>query len=319
MSHSSHVPSLLKYVLFPAFLCLYIPHVFAQSNGPAIVAGPNVRVSTDRPDRYHGETAWAAHPSNPQLLIGGSMIYDPSRTEDHSVVYVSTDGGATWHATLETGAGQSVDPSYAMSRTGGAYFLHDSDGNGYCEFYRSNDGGLTWSAPIRLNLLDRSWLAVDNTGGRYDGRIYIVGAVQDANKTQAVVLYYSSDGGITFTGPVGATGLGGDPSNPVVLSDGTVVLNSILSGESGRLLATRSTDGGAHLSPAIEVAHWTNTLSLGGSQITAIQPSCPCWRLIPRVAPVAIASMQCGPTVVREGPKSTSRRPPIGDSPGAQR
>jgi hypothetical protein len=85
---------------------------------------------------------------------------------------------------------------------------------------RSRDGGRTWGPTTALNdYYDRPFLAVDGTGGKYQGRLYCL-----THKG----LLVSADAGKSF-GPLrswprrpgyAAYGSG----NPVVLSDGTLVL-----------------------------------------------------------------------------------------------
>ena len=55
---------------------------------------PNVLVSEDHPERFHAETWFCAHPTNPKRLPDGSMAYDKDISD--SLAYVSLDGGQTW-------------------------------------------------------------------------------------------------------------------------------------------------------------------------------------------------------------------------------
>jgi hypothetical protein len=124
-------------------------------------------------------------------------------------VYSSQDGGRHWLTqTLDQGGlgklsvrspvGNSPEFSDAFNivntdadsvwdRHGNAYFesgdIHGlyHGGNEVETVWRSSDGAVTWgpnrgytavNATQEHNELDRPWLAVDNSGGRYDGRLY---------------------------------------------------------------------------------------------------------------------------------------------------
>src|SRR5688500_10609978 len=70
---------------------------FAVRADPAtparIVAGPDVLVSNDT-EFPHVESMMAAHPTDPRRLVAGSMVLSGGDTG--TVLYSSTDGGATW-------------------------------------------------------------------------------------------------------------------------------------------------------------------------------------------------------------------------------
>src|SRR5207253_2192388 len=72
--------------------------------------------------------------------------------------------------------------------------------------HRSEDGGITWQKPTLVPMADYEHLIVDQTTGRYAGRIYLAGEVAKNPETQErisqVALWRSEDGGRSFIGPV---------------------------------------------------------------------------------------------------------------------
>ena len=134
--------------------------------------------------------------------------------------------------------------------------------------YRSLDNGKNWTRPVVPPLAppnglrtvaywphandfsivhDKDYVAVDNSGGPHDGRVYVTWTLFqfDSNGNQlssSIVMAYSDDNGDTFSSPLEISGSSaslcpvpspGGPANacnndqfssPVVLSDGTLVV-----------------------------------------------------------------------------------------------
>jgi hypothetical protein len=273
-----------------AIACLGVAAGPAAGGGRGeLRVGPNVQVSTDRAGVPHAEVILAADPADSRRLLAGSMLrYEAG--EDQCVGYLSADGGKTWKAVLDPGgqpetrgAKRAADPAVAFGRGGVAYFLmlaaEARREHHHAVVYRSADGGLTWGEPTHVHPsthLDRPYIAVDHTGGAYHGRVYCNAVVvtdslagtggtsADGLPQTGVGLFYSADGGRTFSEPVPqrvrmanlphtAQGAGG----AAVLSDGTVVtLYDVAAdwrrrADSPHLLAVeRSVDGGQSFEPA---------------------------------------------------------------------
>ncbi len=226
----------------------------AAGGGEARV-GPNVHVSRGRADVPHWEVILAADPADPNRLLAGSMLRYESG-EDQCVGYLSTDGGKTWEAVLDPGgraetrgARRAADPAVAFGPGGAAYYaMLAAEGrleHHHTVVHRSADGGRTWGEPVHVHRptwMDRPYVTADHTGGAYHGRVYCNAVVitdslpgtggtsADGAPQTGLGLFFSADGGRTFSEPVlqrvrmtnhphalRATG------NAVVLSDGTVV------------------------------------------------------------------------------------------------
>ena len=103
-------------------------------------APDNVMIYSGETDAYQPcEPSIAISPSNPDILVAGSVLDN---------VHRSTDGGWTWKTeTLTSRFGVFGDPCVVASPKGDFYYLH-----------LSNPDGLAWSSEA---LLDR---IVDSTG-----------------------------------------------------------------------------------------------------------------------------------------------------------
>ena len=141
---------------------------------------------------------------------------------------------------------------------------------------RSSDG-LHWSAPVTAArkpngpngiMFDKEWIVCDNgAASPFRGRCYL--SYSDIENLR-LSTQHSTDGGATWSGPVGSpdgTGRGGIEDaftapgpQPLVLANGVVVVPLY---DGGRLVAVRSTDGGASFSPAITIAPSSFARSMG--------------------------------------------------------
>jgi len=264
-----------------------------RAGGAEVVVGPNVHVSRERAEVPHREVILAADPSHPGRLLAGSMIAYKGELLPPSVAYASEDDGKTWRLSLDRKSAEdrslSGDPAVAFGPDGTAYFATLARRG----LFRSRDGGRTWEPPTAVDpeaSLDREFLAVDGTGGRFRGRLYwscanLIRPIGPGPGTTGIALYASGDGGLTFDRPalrvadlplyVGGIG------NGVVLSDGTfVVLYNLMEppsragaavGPNARLGVGRSTDGGRTFEREMpEIDSWTRGDHRAGAGCLAV-------------------------------------------------
>jgi hypothetical protein len=203
---------------------------------PRIVVGPNMLVSRDG-DVPHVELIVAANPKNAKNLVGGAITYIRTGGGTACRAYATTDGGATWSPSefaqqVEWGG---ADPYVAFTPQGtaifaGLAFVKDEKNRtrGGLHVYRSEDGGVTWQKPSDLGYsYDHEQITVDQTKGRYSGRIYI-GVLYGPYPEYTVGVFRSEDDGRTWTGPVDAASGGGklgiNDIQPLVFSDGVLAM-----------------------------------------------------------------------------------------------
>jgi hypothetical protein len=255
----------------------------AAVGGQEIHVGPNVHVSRAHADRAHYEIHLATDPRSHRHLVGGTMIWTPATSRYSVAAYTSTDGGATWDRTIEADlTSYANDPALAFAPDGTAllsYFGDAEPGRTQMFLHRSLDAGLTWQEPSTIYLMDRQWVTVDHTGGKYHGRVYIHGTrgarrLDGGSGVSGVSVIRSLDGGITF-GPQVLLATSGSGyvlgmGNGAVLSDGTFLAvfgerldgSAIAAGEpipraaNAKLKVVSSNDGGERFSPASVVDDW---------------------------------------------------------------
>jgi len=160
--------------------------------------------------------------------IGDGMI--------DTAVYTSADGGRTWTGGRldQGGLGAVADPApaslgfspefndllnvnnsdadvawdghgYAYYESGDIHGIHHG-GDEVATVWRSRDGGQTWgtgstavSAAAERNELDRPWFAIDRSGGRRDGNVYMTFETSPfVDDPPMVFVKRSADGGRTW-------------------------------------------------------------------------------------------------------------------------
>jgi hypothetical protein len=247
-----------------------------------ITVGPNVQVSDARSDVTHNEVWLGADPTDARRLIACSIMH-PSATTEMTGAYISFDRGMTWAPAVTTQAERySADPACVFGSNGTAYFAGLSRGR--LALWYSSDAGKTWQkgkAPAGY-VFDREFIAVDTTGGKYNGRVYVTATTLGQGlgenvAPRAISLLRSIDGGRTYERPIHrfASDLNSVflPGNAVVLSDGTLAMifaeleldkmkteSEQAYRQNGKIRVITSADGGETLSQAVEVSNlYANT------------------------------------------------------------
>ena len=242
----------------PIALVLAASPVLAQH----IAVGRNVQVSSAHENDTHYEVLVAADPNNASRLVVGSFRYPAGTMESGTVVYASRDGGKTWQPTLKGDVlANTSDPAPAYGPDGTAYYTASSLGPAGTPrearkmlLFRSSDGGMAWEGPTQFTYSDRQYITVDATGGKYHGRLYVNGNNRVPYGISDFVVFRSLDKGTTWQGPGTREGFGkhsaGMMGNAVIASDGTLIG---LFEEKDNLRAITSVDGGASLTPAVDI------------------------------------------------------------------
>src|SRR2546426_994222 len=172
----------------------------------------------------------AADPSNAAHLVAGvAVITKPDVSERSCAALTSFDGGRTW-TRHDFPANECLDPWVVLRPDGSAVLALISRSE--LLVFRSSDGGITWSdRPISFGgHHDHGTLTIDTTRGSFGGSVYVVSQqiVRDTGDLGrfAAFVARSTDAGATFGEPtrVIVNNLQMNPMNPVVLSDGTLMV-----------------------------------------------------------------------------------------------
>ena len=229
-----------------------------QGQRPSVVVGSPVQVSAARATDTHYEVVAAADPTNARHLLAASLLYPDTGASWASVVYRSTDGGATWRPALEGAPlDRTGDPALAFGPDGSAYYVASripASGDRTLVTFRATPRAGAWQPATSLTYMDRQYVVVDETHGPRRGTVYVNGNNRVPRTVSDFVVHRSADGGATWTGPGTRADFGSATAtvmgNAVVLADGTLV-GVYVRGERGAggstLRAIRSTDGGSTL------------------------------------------------------------------------
>lgn len=239
----------------------------------------------------------AMHPTNPDVI---AISYMEAATQDYPVFY-TTDGGTTWTQSSFSPAAelQNQYPGDFVLGGGDPILAYDEDGTLYMTwiyahgaitglqgsmFYAySTDGGVNFTVPaiadhlvfggdmLASDLLDRQWMMVDNSGGTYDGNLYMscvyFGGAFGAPAGELVLYKTPSDNGLSsnYTVAVPATGSDATQFGNVAVSDidGSVHVACMkFDGQSGAgsVVYTKSVDGAQTFATPTTIAAATTAL-----------------------------------------------------------
>lgn len=218
--------------------CLLLATASAPAGGQDITVGENVRVSGERPDQPHYELHLAAHPTDPDVLLGAGMAWRAEENKYDVVAYRSADGGASWEESLAVDrTSSSMDPALAFGPGDRAYLVEfgsDADDGSEMLLHRSADGGTSWLEPTEITGMDRPFVSVGPAGTDHAGRVFVHGTEGtqpldgDGTYASGVGVLRSTDHGATLaprvnlhsTGENYVLGMG----NSVVLPDGSLAI-----------------------------------------------------------------------------------------------
>jgi hypothetical protein len=253
-----------------------LQHVTGSANElVSSVSSDDVQVSTS--PLPQNEPSVALNPANPQHLVAGAN--DQLATRDSLAVYTSPDGGLTWTNGLIPMTGnlagflEASDPAVSFTQNGTLYYSgvafnvnvrFNTAVDGTIFVSKSTDGGSTFpvstivasgSNKIGGTFNDKPYLAVDDTTGRFAGRVYVSWTRFTSLTTSDIMVAYSSDGGRSFSTyprPV-SDSLLNQGSLPVIGPDGALymVWNDL---SNSLIMEARSNDGGVSFSSPFVVS-----------------------------------------------------------------
>jgi len=233
-------------------------------------------------------------PGNPGLVVSGWNDY----CSDWMGLGFSTDGGQSWTNSLVPGypadtstegmrspeyirTNNASDPLGAFDTHGHFYFgaisyngnagpktnadvwvaRYDVTGEAYPLDYRRTTrvGKGTPSANFLGKFLDKPMLEVDRTGGRYDGNVYMCFTKFPGNGQSTIYFSASSDGGRSFSRPIGISGRNAAQGCDIAVEhDGDVFVSwrdfeTSSSKKNFGVSAVRSSNAGATFSKPVKV------------------------------------------------------------------
>ena len=241
--------------------------VAAKAGGPSITLGANVDASNEPGPQ--SETSIAISPANTRNVVGGAneIFRLPMRA------YYSSDQGASYGGVdlplpppiAKNGFDFGSDPGIAWDAFGRVYYSYIvvffGAGGGIngteLAVARSSDGGRTWTSTYfnpnggEGAFNDKPMITVDdNARSTHFGTVYVAWDNNNGNSNahNNVLVSRSTDGGVTFSVPVVASG---NPSGPqgVIAADPYVTPNGTLhvawkDADNNRIAESASADGG---------------------------------------------------------------------------
>jgi hypothetical protein len=189
----------------------YLPHFFVFlfvvcTFGLAQADVPDMMINTDGTSQIHNEEQIWVSPIDSTVVM---IVWRDFRLGYRRVgLGVSYDEGQTWVDSLLSGGIYTYysDPAISGDRWGTFYPLtmnYFGYGNSDFAVWKTTDNGASWSGPYyALNnpgtgyLEDKEFLAIDRTGGTYDGNMYVAWA-RFPNPTR-IMLVRSTTGGVTW-------------------------------------------------------------------------------------------------------------------------
>ncbi len=215
------------------FVFLLVVCIFSHTQADV----PDMMINTDGTPNIHNEEQIWVSPIDSTVVM---IVWRDFRLGYRRVgLGVSYDEGHTWVDSLLSGGiyYRYSDPCISGDRLGNFYPLtmnYEDYGLSDFSLWKTTDNGASWSGPFYLvndpnstYLEDKEFLAIDRTGGTYDGNMYVAWA-RFPNPTR-IMLVRSTTGGVTWEDTV----IVGSPDDvggwdagqfafPFVDADGTV-------------------------------------------------------------------------------------------------
>ena len=174
----------------------------------------NVRITSNNQDQ--SEVTIAIDPSDSNHLISAwndfrSNLFEPGYA-------FSTNSGNNWSDNIlpnHGGYNYGFDPSLAIDNNGNVFYCYigSSGSLGPVFVSKTTNNGSSWShtqVSSANSDQDKPFMAVDNTGGTYDGRIYVSWTDFSGGNTK-IKFSYSSNHGNTFSPEITLGTQIGDP------------------------------------------------------------------------------------------------------------
>lgn len=235
---------------------------------------------------FDGEPYMAFKPGSSNVITAWMQLQPNLKIS--LAVRSSSNTGSNWSNTFivpnQFPTWGSADPSIAFAGNT-AYLCYVSykglgtTDSGKVLVRKSSDGGITWGSAITVRdisetsdlALDRPWIAADNSGGIYNGYLYVTSMPPKwvAAPPAALHMKYSSDAGQTWSNDIIVSGAGfpgfhGSMGVMSVANNGTLyICYATLQGLTPKLAVAKTTNAGA----SFERYYITDITPLGDSLI----------------------------------------------------
>lgn len=216
----------------------------------------NVKINSDASTNIHNEEQVIINPTDPDNIVA---TWRDFRLGYRQVgIGYSTDAGSSWTDYL---IGIDVapypwesDPGITVDRFGNFYVVTLCFENGgtsaFC-VYKSTNGGLSWSEPSiavasDFDFEDKELMVCDQTGGTYDGNLYIAWTRFPVSGNSRIHFIRSTDQGANWSGalPISDNINSTQWPVPVVGANGEVYVGWGQFAGNGQVLLRKSTNGG---------------------------------------------------------------------------
>ena len=226
------------------------------------------------------EPSLAVDPTNPNRIAVGWRQFDTITSNFRQAgTSFSRDGGRTWSGMtiIEPGFFRS-DPVLTSGPDGTFYYMSlGIPGGQFLEdMFISTDGGETWPTKVFVFGGDKSWFAIDMTGGIGDGNIYQAWNIA-GNEFFPNQFNRSVDAGLSWENPVEYEPGVSSPVRPVFgqvavgISGEVFVAGSLNSANTGTFWVVRSSDAqDAMITPTFDQI---TTVNMGGNLRIATGPN----------------------------------------------
>ena len=251
-----HTPTFFSnrfsFIIFSQFLAV----LFFSNLVSAQTVLFNVKINSDGVDTLHNEEQVAINPTDPDNIVA---VWRDFRLKYRQVgIGYSTDGGSSWTDYL---IGIDVapypwesDPGITVDRFGNFYTVtlcYDPTATSAFCVYKSTNGGISWSDPSIVvasdfDFEDKELMTCDQTGGTYDGNLYIAWTRFPFSGNSRIHFSRSTDGGVNWSGalPISNAVNNTQWPVPVVGANGEIYVAWGQFAGNGQILMSKSTNGG---------------------------------------------------------------------------
>ena len=160
----------------------------------------NLPLTLDSSDQV--ECAVGINPINTKHIVVAWNDYRNGPVSDMGWA-ITLDGGASWDSGWFD---DGIDPSCGFDKNGNvfvAYYKKEEVGGSIKVAVRAETGGLWDHKPVYAGTVDKPVMTIDNSGGPFDGRVYITWHSTHAGATEDSILFsYATSASSNFVSPI---------------------------------------------------------------------------------------------------------------------